>query len=945
MLDAVWDPVAGKVVYKEAAVVDENQLNKERQVSSMILPKQPPTENLEWRSSNNEKYFDRRPRSLGVDPSHFHQSAKPGQEIVQKLLGDSQKRAIQQQTACARQQQDHQRQAFKLLTVYQTFPLQERALLFWQQLRREWGVLTETEDTETNNNTRDDWQQDERVMAESSSSSSGGNSATTAASLDVPEAKRCLRDRELSPTQCQDMQQFRTEFLQQRALPLKIVKAALGPALWSMEPRVFGVESGTRGRRRYVVAHAGRFFDMYWRKTEAPSRHAYELIRPRTPCRLYLDLECSKIDNPLLGRSPALQEQLLTELLQELSIELQEQYGAHNSNNLHWTNANGKRQSYRLEHLQRHHVVDLDSSTDTKFSRHWIVHVPISVTTKTDNDNDDADENRLREALFEDAAAVGSFVRQWVGRLAEQQATGRLLHPDHLRPVLSKHLFVQKAISSSKKSPGTVHDNTASLIDMGVYTRNRLFRLMGSSKFGKPTTAALRIAVSNEFPFPESFGNDCFYPPEMTPQLIPRGTVSAASVGLLTEAAKRDVDFEVLQSLAKTDWTMHAEALAQTFIVPLNSAKLDFPILPLTAAETDNVAASFNSAKSRHRPKTMYASHIGRSPYPMLDDFVMEHLANRGEDAPAGSIRAWSIETDSFASHRPVKMTYQISRNRWCECVGRSHKSNNIAWHVDLQLHHCYQTCFDPDCRALNFRGQPVPLPTPVQDALQEAFFEEELARLDIAAVQVGATGQLSNQSQTVNDVDEADAFLSDDDDSFEKALAALNLDDLTQNARSGVDESASSSQTSLSCQEAKQFIPESSADRWLKLFGDDDFTNEVVISSDGSRSNSRRCNVDDQYLMISKPVAAQPVTRVSSSKCIAVPVQLEIQDADDEQSSTDSKAVRLPVALPSGKGLTEGQTSDDDNDSSDDDDLVALARKLEQRRNERKASQEKSRL
>ncbi len=48
-------------------------------------------------------------------------------------------------------------------------------------------------------------------------------------------------------------------------------------------------------------------------------------------------------------------------------------------------------------------------------------------------------------------------------------------------------------------------------VDIGVYTRNRIFRILGSVKYGKPTSAALRIAEANEFPFPGGFGNELFY--------------------------------------------------------------------------------------------------------------------------------------------------------------------------------------------------------------------------------------------------------------------------------------------------------------------------------------------------------------------------------------------------------------------------------------------------
>ena len=58
-------------------------------------------------------------------------------------------------------------------------------------------------------------------------------------------------------------------------------------SLWSMEPRVFAMETVMKGRRKYISAHIGRFMDHYWKKCDVYNRHYYELIREDTPCRLY----------------------------------------------------------------------------------------------------------------------------------------------------------------------------------------------------------------------------------------------------------------------------------------------------------------------------------------------------------------------------------------------------------------------------------------------------------------------------------------------------------------------------------------------------------------------------------------------------------------------------------------------------------------------------------
>ena len=60
--------------------------------------------------------------------------------------------------------------------------------------------------------------------------------------------------------------------------------------LWSMEPRIFALETSGTGKRRYISSHLGRFMDHYWRECDLYNRHYYELIREGTPCRLYFGM-------------------------------------------------------------------------------------------------------------------------------------------------------------------------------------------------------------------------------------------------------------------------------------------------------------------------------------------------------------------------------------------------------------------------------------------------------------------------------------------------------------------------------------------------------------------------------------------------------------------------------------------------------------------------------
>ena len=215
-----------------------------------------------------------------------------------------------------------------------------------------------------------------------------------------------------------------------------------------------------------------------------------------------IDLEFNKAAN--LQIDSTMGEMLIDDFIEELIIELEV--------------------VFKIS-INRSSIVDLDSSTAKKFSRHLIVHLHSTVSGK------------VEEQLFQDAPSVGIFVKNFVARLVEEKATCRL---QINRPVLDQCLFVETCVpspesnlvkdTSNTNGSETIEDTKVRdnfqrsdrlnsrqtcFVDTGVYTRNRLFRLLGSKKFGKPSSATLRIASANQFPFPQSFRNEIFYSPEI----------------------------------------------------------------------------------------------------------------------------------------------------------------------------------------------------------------------------------------------------------------------------------------------------------------------------------------------------------------------------------------------------------------------------------------------
>jgi hypothetical protein len=197
------------------------------------------------------------------------------------------------------------------------------------------------------------------------------------------------------------------------------------------------------------------------------------------------------------------------------------------------------------------------------------------------------------------------------------------------------------------------------------------------------------------------------------------------------------------------DWTSHAKALAETLVVPINWSRQKYPILSsLKGEESCQRQASSGLSHSRAKKSTpstnIGKSSFGPSPFPSLDTYVLSNTTGSRGGVP-GEIRGWSLfyndennnTNDSNDVLVPCGIEYQLSRNRFCEHVGRQHKSNGIMWKFDLESFYCFQKCWDPDCRAYGFHhGQFIEFPDDVKAAVTEELFELALMQLDLSGVE-----------------------------------------------------------------------------------------------------------------------------------------------------------------------------------------------------------------
>lgn len=196
---------------------------------------------------------------------------------------------------------------------------------------------------------------------------------------------------------------------------------------------------GEGGKRNYVVTHPS----MMWIRHSGRlpnQRCTYEVIQKQSVCKLYFDLEFLYTYNPKRDGVS------MTNTFIQIVC-----YFLHKEFNIFCT---------------RKHILDLSSTSSSKFSRHLIFNIP--------------------GAAFATNIHVGHFVvmicnkiRDWVQKRETVNVPGITLSD-------IKNLFVLDS------------KNTEVLFcDEGVYTRNRNFRMFQSTKLGK--NSPLIISQENEY--------------------------------------------------------------------------------------------------------------------------------------------------------------------------------------------------------------------------------------------------------------------------------------------------------------------------------------------------------------------------------------------------------------------------------------------------------------
>nr|XP_019955886.1 PREDICTED: DNA-directed primase/polymerase protein [Paralichthys olivaceus] len=383
-------------------------------------------------------------------------------------------------------------------------------------------------------------------------------------------------------------------------------------------------EKTSQGQRIYLVTSYTELWH-YYRTYPQSLMHCYEVIPEGAVCKLYFDLEFHKPSN-----KGADGKTMVSSLIQVFGNKLMEVYGIECS---------------------AKNVLTLESSTEEKFSQHLIfnlqnavfkdnIHVgrfihaalqPVLIKARNGGSLDggiysEAENGETRTRVVPEGKAEGIDV------LAESPQTKR-----------RKQEETDLSFLKVKNKDG----QECLFVDLGVYTKNRNFRLYKSSKVGK--NAAFTVADNNQF-------------------------------------------------LAKQKKGISSEESVFLASLVCNVSFTGQRILSCDVPETKTSTTQRPQQGSARNSDSLSGSLM--SPHQEVDNFVLTLVR---KDGIQGSIRRWNY----FVAEQ--LLVYDIVKYRWCENVGTFHKSNNIMIVVDLKEEVWYQKCHDPDCR--NFRSSSYPLP------------------------------------------------------------------------------------------------------------------------------------------------------------------------------------------------------------------------------------------
>mmetsp|Transcript_31949 Transcript_31949/g.101877 ORF Transcript_31949/g.101877 Transcript_31949/m.101877 type:complete len:533 (-) Transcript_31949:223-1821(-) len=367
---------------------------------------------------------------------------------------------------------------------------------------------------------------------------------------------------------------------------------------------VFGEEKNGKGKRKFFVtsqAELWRIIKETFERGEIP--HMYEVIREGCPAYLYFDIEFNKRWNPEVNGECCM------ETFENYLCEFMRKYFS--TRDLQVNNAD---------------IIHLDSSNENKFSRHLIV-----------RPND-------ASVVFRDNVQMGEFVRALVQNIENDLKQGN-------EELLRLFVFVDEQMDK---------ENKKIFVDLGVYTKNRCFRVYLNSKFGKKT---ILVPVNDRRSIDELLRDESlFYKTLVCPRL------------------KDPASFTFLEVVGDDQGRGCA------------------------AASCTQVMKSSQHLTSESW-KSLLLSDTRTQVWEQVGEYIISFWNER-----AGGVNGKICALNVMDEEETI-VNFRVVGNRWCDNIGRQHRSNGIMLIANRQKGVFYQKCFDPDCRQRDARSNDFPIP------------------------------------------------------------------------------------------------------------------------------------------------------------------------------------------------------------------------------------------
>ncbi len=388
--------------------------------------------------------------------------------------------------------------------------------------------------------------------------------------------------------------------------------------IFDQDLQIFSKEicyDNTYGKRNYLVTNYIHFFKRYSLMNKQ-NRCYYEVILENYKCKLYFDIEYNKEYNKNTNGQKLINiftKYLISHIFQELNIL-----------------------------INKCDIIDLDSSTNIKFSRHLIIVFPSDINT-----------------VFKNNQSCGIFVRKMCDKLRQMCKKGLYYYSEAETQIILENKELDKLFIYDIPCDNCSDYNRVLFIDECVYTKNRCFRLIYSSK--------LKYIHTNN-------GNYLTYTSNQDRKIKTNKYT----------ATFKDKFIDFMDTLVcainvnENTKIISFEGEIYSYSLSHNKCNIDFGYLNFKSSPyqlLDNWIKKVVNKWGRYT--CPWIDTMNKIPIDINNDNILYDAIDG-----CGKITKWNVFKDK--NDNVSTMIYNVDKNRYCMNVARCHKSNGIYFLVNF---------------------------------------------------------------------------------------------------------------------------------------------------------------------------------------------------------------------------------------------------------------------